>query len=86
MNQRSMAPSPAAGAGRKLCQKAAFSDHSTFPSGIPGDTNCGVVFQSGSCEPKQVCAIRPISEVYLTFNALQIKTPALLTGLGFSSQ
>lgn len=62
MKQRSMTPSPAAGAGRKLCQKAAFSDHSVFPSGIPGDTNHGVVFQSELCEPNLVYPVRPISE------------------------
>lgn len=84
MKQRSMTPSSAAGAGRKLHQKGVFSDHSTFLSGIPGDTNHGVVFQSASCEPNLVYAIRPIHEVYLTFNALQIKTPVLLPCLGFS--
>lgn len=82
MKQRSMTPSPGAETRRKLCQKAAFCDHSTFPSEIPGDTNHGVVFQSGLCD--LLYALRPISEVYLTFNALQIKTPVLLPCLGFS--
>lgn len=61
-----MTPSLAAEAGRKICQKAEFSDHRTFPFGIPGDINYGVVFQSGSCEPKGY-TIRPGSEVHPTF-------------------
>lgn len=66
MKQRSMTPSLVAGAGRKLCQKAAFSDHSTFPVGIPGGINHGVVFRSGSYELNLGYTIRPRSEVYLT--------------------